>query len=168
MNNKKIMTLAKLTPLLAFVFFLLAVYYSTTTMLEKRYQQAIALIEQGKWYQAEQALKVVSNYQDVPVLQRYVQAMVKLDLAGEQINEQCYMEIIEILNQIPEEYQGDFKQEIAEFKQRLIQRSGIKDLSPLQQIGPYDGVKLVKAGDRYIYVELETLQPPFGDIPVSE
>jgi len=156
-----------LTPLLAFIFFVGAVYFSTSTMLEQRYRQAIELIQQGKWYQAEQALKVVSNYNDVPILEKYVLAMVKLDLAGEQIQEHHYQEVLEILNQIPVGYQGDFKKEINQFRESMLVQSGIGDLSKLQSDSPYAGVKIVKVGNKYIYTEIESLQPPFGDIPVE-
>lgn len=162
------MALSMLTPLLAFIFFVGAIYLSTSTMLEKRYQRAIELIQQGKWYQAEHALKMVSNYHDVPVLEKYARAMVKLDLAGEPIKEQDYQEILEILHQIPDQYQGNFKEEIAQFKRSLLEQSGVEHWALQYERGPYDGVKLVKVGNRHIYVELETLQPPFGDIPVEK
>jgi len=160
------MALNMLIPLLAFLFFVGAIYLSTSTMLEKRYQRAIELIQQGKWYQAEHALKMVSNYNDVPVLEKYAQAMVRLDLAWEPIKEEDYQEVLEILHQIPDEYQGSFQEEIAQFKRSLLEQSGIG--SPQYERSPYAGVKLVKVGNKHIYVELETLQPPFGDIPVDK
>lgn len=133
-------------------------------MMEKRYQQAIKLMQANKWYQAEHALKIARNYKDVCVLERYVRAVVKLDLAGQTISREQYHDILDLLNQIPNEYQGDFRQDIDRFRKKVLQTSGIKEGDNGVDT-TYNGLRLVKIGGKHVYIDYEALQPPFGDLP---
>ncbi|MEG6615032.1 hypothetical protein V6C27_01145 [Peptococcaceae bacterium 1198_IL3148] len=140
---------------MAIVVCIVVIFYSTSVMLEKRYQSAVELINDQKWYQAEHALKIVHNYKDSEVLKRYVWANIKLDLIDHvDLKKQHYAPVLEYLNEIPGDYQGLFKTEISEFRNYILQKSGSSNKST-------EPLKSLRTGDRYLYFEEEYITPMF-------
>lgn len=158
--------------LLALIVFIAAVYYSTAIMLEERYQNAVNMINQKKWYQAEQVLKTVSNYKDAAVLKRYVLANIEVEFKSEQeLGESHYISVLNYLNQIPDNYQGKFKSSICKFKNMIIQKRdkyhkkfAVQNLLAKNDCTVENKVKMICIGDRYLYFEKELIEPIFDDL----
>jgi ribosomal protein S18 len=152
-----------LSVFLAISVCIFAIVYSTSVMLEKRYQSVVELVDDKKWYQAEQALKLVSNYKDSEVLKRYVWANLKLELNDKtDLHKQQYTQVLDCLNEIPVDYQGIFKDEISELRSNILEKNNnhYKLMYDYANI-PTEQLKSVKIGERYLYFEEEYIEPMF-------
>jgi hypothetical protein len=112
---------AFLTILISSVF----IFCHTSVNLEKKYQSAVELINNQKWFQAEQLLSFVSIYQykDAEVLENYALANIKLDLLDKKnLRRHNYSQVADCINKIPDDYQGIYKDEIITFKKDILQK----------------------------------------------
>jgi hypothetical protein len=148
------------------IIFMVVIYSGSGVMLEKRYQNAVSLINDGKWYQAEQALKLVSNYKDVEILKRYVWAHIKLDIySKDELSRNHYAPVLQNLNVIPENYQGNFKNEIKEFRKNIIQKSNLHSKFIYDYPDePVERLDSVNINGRYLYLEDEYIVQPHNGL----
>ncbi|MEG6617604.1 hypothetical protein V6C27_14495 [Peptococcaceae bacterium 1198_IL3148] len=137
----------------------------TSVNLEKKYQSALELINEQKWFQAEQILSLVSiyRYKDANILECYCIANIKLDLLDkDDLLRHNYAQVLDCINEIPDKYQGIYKDEIIIFKNNVLQKSNANKLIAKN---PNTSTELQKSiptvGDCLYYGRMYTTYPTF-------
>ncbi|MBO8137567.1 MAG: hypothetical protein H0Z40_05465 [Desulfotomaculum sp.] len=163
-DNRKEHILFHLSTLLGLIFFIAAIYITTSVKMENKYQKAVDMIENKNWDAAQQYLFQASNYKDVEVLRRYVQAKIEIEYKGEkELTDDYYNTVYTYLQEIPNNYQGKFKRDIEKFKDEIEQKR--------QQLNTADeecydniesSVKIVSMGGRDVVVEKDAVAPIFN------
>lgn len=173
-SRKKILQLINdrqytLITLVALLFFLAAVYVSTNVMVEKRYQKAVAMINQQNWEKAILTLDHMPNHKDGEILKRYALARDELEFKStDELAETGYVTVLKHLYEIPDSYQGYLKTDIALLKDQVLKKreQSIKKHAVQPHFLDYDvtsveKVQTVRIGDRDLYYERSDLIPNF-------
>lgn len=161
-----------LVAMLALLFFMLVVYFNTNVMMEKRYQKALVMLEQENWHGAIQALRSVPNHKDVEILKRYAKARDQLEFQTRQeLGDAGYFPVLVHLYQIPENYQGEYKESIDQLKKEVLAKRDKYANEHDHEIryldydySMEDKVVAVRVGKNYMYYESHLFTPVFETI----
>ncbi|WP_031515942.1 hypothetical protein [Desulfofalx alkaliphila] len=153
----------------ALLFFVGAVYLSTNVMVENRYQKAVARLKEEKWEEAALILSHMPNHKDGEILKRYALARDEMEFKSQpELVETGYVTVLRLLYEIPDHYQGDFKEDIDRLKVLVLAKreQAIKEGAVQPHFLYFDDssvqkVYAVRLGDKDLFYERSYLVPNF-------
>ncbi|MBM7605586.1 ribosomal protein S18 [Metabacillus crassostreae] len=105
------------------VYLILICILLTGCNSEKKYEKALSLLDQENWQEANIIFNdLSSDYEDVSILKNYAQAKLLVqENQDTEVLKNFYTDALEYLEDIPNDYNGKYKEEINEFSKLVTE-----------------------------------------------